>query len=76
MSDDEIKRYANFIKSRRLELPAKLLLESHLPLAGLMENMGHLAMPLLAPLIGAERMERILELIRDRRSLERLAAQL
>lgn len=76
MSDEEIESYANFLKSRRLELPAKLMLESHLPLAGLMENMGHFAMPLLAPFFGSERMERVLDLLRDRSSLEKLVARL
>jgi hypothetical protein len=76
MTDQKIESYVNFIKSRRLELPARLILESHLPLAGLMENMGHLAMPLLAPLLGSERMNRVLDLLRDRRSMEKLVSLL
>ena len=76
MDDAEIESCANFIKSKGLELPAKLMLESHLPVIGLMENMTHLSAPLLTPLFGVERLERFSKLLSDRSNIERLAALL
>ena len=76
MTDQEIESYAKFIKSKGLELPAKLMLESHLPVAGLMENMTHFSLPLLTPLFGAERMDRLTRLLRDRGSIQKLVSLL
>lgn len=63
---------AQKITERKLELPATLFLEMHLPVAGLLHSAVLLGQPMLSPLFGVERIDRLAALVSDRQSLRRL----
>ncbi|MCX8053362.1 MAG: hypothetical protein N3B12_06105 [Armatimonadetes bacterium] len=63
---------AKRIVSRRLETPAVFLLEMHRPLSFIASQAALVAMPFLAPLVGAQRVADFSRLLADHRSVELL----
>ena len=70
--DELIEWAAEQITTRRLELPATLFLELHLPVAGLLHSFVLAGQPVLSPLFGIERLERLALLLADRKTLRQL----
>ena len=66
---DEI---AEVIVRRRLVAPAIMFLEMHKPLSFIAGQGMIVAMPLIGPLLGPERMSRLSRLLQDRENIERL----
>jgi hypothetical protein len=63
---------AQAVVKRRLETPAILFLEMHKPINYLASQGLIVAMPFLAPILGAERMARFSRFLQDRANVERL----
>ncbi len=70
--DELIDWAAAKICAKRLELPATIFLEMHLPVSGLLHSAALLGQPILSPLFGLERFERLVALVGDRQQLRRL----
>ena len=67
-----IDRLAGKIVELRLETPALLFLEMHLPVLGLAHASTLFAQPLLSPFFGVERVENLSRIFSERRSVETL----
>ncbi|MCX6362487.1 MAG: hypothetical protein NT029_22060 [Armatimonadetes bacterium] len=76
ISDDErdrvLDKIANQVVGRGLETPAILFLEMHKPLTFMASQGLVVTSPLLAPLIGFERVHTVSRLLEDRNNVERL----
>ncbi len=70
--EELIEWAAEKICAKRLELPATIFLEMHLPVSGLLHSAALLGQPVLSPLFGVERFERLQALMGDRQQLRRL----
>ena len=70
--DAAIDSIAKKVVDRRLETPAVLFLEMHRPLSFIGSQVVLVAMPLLAPLVGAQRTVDFSKLLRDRANVELL----
>lgn len=70
---DEVVQW---IRRRRLELPARIFLEMHLPLLTVVHTAAIFFQPLLSPVFGAERVERLATVLSDRKEVERILEQL
>ncbi|MFN8390013.1 MAG: hypothetical protein U0136_06960 [Bdellovibrionota bacterium] len=71
-----IHRLAEGIVVRRLELPATLFLEMHLPVTTLIHASTLLLEPLVSPLFGAERVHTFSQLLAERKNVERLIREI
>lgn len=76
ISDEErdrvLEKIANQVVGRGLETPAILFLEMHKPLTFMASQGLVVTSPLLAPLIGFERVHTVSRLLEDRNNVERL----
>ncbi len=63
---------ARFLIRNRIQVPARILLEIHLPLTTVLHTAGLLFQPLLTPLIGVERTAVLSRLLADRKHAEKL----
>lgn len=70
--NEVIESLAKKIAGRRLEMPAVLFLEMHKPLSFVASQSLLVAMPLLAPLFGAQGIADLSKLLAERDSLEML----
>lgn len=68
----DIDSLAQKIVERRLELPALLFLEMHLPLVTLAHTSTLFLSPLLSPVFGAERFHHFSQLLSSREHIEAL----
>lgn len=71
-SDTLLGKLASEIKSRRLEAPVVFFLEMHKPLFGLLQSATTISAPILSALIGPQKLERVEELMQDRKNVEKL----
>ena len=69
---EELERIAAWLRGRRLEVPAAIFLEMNLPLTAFTHTATLLFQPLLTPLFGTERIERLSGLLADRSAVRRL----
>ena len=67
-----LERIASRVAKYRLQTPAVLFLEMHKPLHGLAWHATHFVSPLLAPLLGFNRMEDLAWLFSSKENVERL----
>jgi len=67
-----IEDLATHIVRRRLETPAVLFLEMNRPLSFIGSQALIMAMPLLGPLFGPEKLARYSKLLSDRQNIEKL----
>jgi hypothetical protein len=67
-----LERAAKKIVSLRLELPAVLLLETHLPVLGILHAAGLFIEPIASPLLGAERIHTLKLILSERKNIEEL----
>jgi hypothetical protein len=74
--DSLVNSIASAIVKRRLEAPAIFFLEAHKPLSFLASQSVLVAMPFLAPLIGAQRMADLSKLLRDRENVDMLISRI
>ena len=72
MGNCSIDTLAQKIVERRLEVPALLFLEMHLPLVTIAHTGSLLFSPLLTPVFGAERVHNLSELLAERQNIEAL----
>jgi len=76
LEPDEVSAIADSIArrivARRLETPAVFLLETHKPLSFVASQAVLVAMPFLAPVVGAQRMADLSRLLADRANVELL----
>jgi len=76
LKPDEVSAIADSIArrivDRRLETPAVFLLETHKPLSFVASQAVLVAMPFLAPVVGAQRMADFSRLLADRANIELL----
>ena len=70
--DALIEDVAKWVVGRRLETPAVLFLETHKPLSFLASQSVLVGTPLLAPLLGLERMEQYHLLLEKSENVDRL----
>lgn len=70
--EEELREVAQFLRDRRLELPAAWLLEIHLPLSNILYNGWLFTLPVLAPLVGKRPAERLSAILAERANLVRL----
>ena len=74
--DSIVDSIARKIVDRRLEVPAVLLLETHKPLSFVASQATLVAMPMLAPLVGAQRMADFSKILADRANVELLISRI
>jgi len=74
--DSLIDSIASVIVKRRLETPAILFLEANKPLSFVASQSVLVAMPFLAPLIGAQRTADFSKLLRDRANVDMLISRI
>ncbi len=74
--DSIVDPIAKKIVDRRLEVPAVLLLETHKPLSFVASQATLVAMPMLGPLVGAQRMADFSKILADRANVELLIARI
>ena len=67
-----LAQIADRIIALKLELPALLFLQLHLPLTTLAHTACLLCAPIASPLFGFERIKAVEELLSDRKNIERL----
>lgn len=76
LSEEESRELADEVASaivkRRLETPAVLFLEMHRPLSFIASQGMIVAMPLLAPVLGPEKVSKFSRFLRERKNIERL----
>lgn len=70
--DAALNAIAAQIVARRLETPAVMFLEMHKPLSFVASQAVVVAVPMLGPLIGAQRMADLSKLLQDRDSIDAL----
>ena len=70
--EPELQRLASFIVSHRLQAPALLLLEAHLPLVSLAHTASLFIEPMASAFVGAERIQSLKHLLSDRKNVEEL----
>lgn len=70
--DAAIESIASHIAARRLETPAVMFLEMHKPLSFVASQALVVALPMLGPLIGAQRMADLSKLLQDRANIDTL----
>ena len=71
-SNPLLEQLAQGIVARKLEVPACIFLEMHLPLTALLHTSTLLFQPLLSPLFGAERLTMLSRILAERKNVERL----
>lgn len=71
-----LRKAADVIRKRRMEMPAVLALEMHKPLAGYAGNMAVVFAPFLGPILGPESFRDYSRLLKDRHNVERLIAMI
>ncbi len=70
---EEILDYCSrYIVTHRLETPALMLLEMHLPLVSLLHNVSIFLEPAAIPFIGAQSLHKIKLLLSERKNIEEL----
>ncbi len=74
--DSLVDSIARAIVDRRLETPAVFFLEAHKPLSFVASQTMAVAVPLLGPLLGAQRMADLSKLLKDRENVELLLARI
>ena len=74
--DQLIESCAQRVIDYRLAVPVIFFLELHKPLSTLAYTGAIVGMPILAPLFGPARYNKVEELVRDRSHIERLIAQI
>ena len=67
---------AKKIVEKKLQTPAILFLEMNKPLSYLASQAAVIAMPMFAPLFGAERMAELSRILRDRKNVELLISKI
>lgn len=70
--DSTLNSVAKAVVDRRLEAPVVLFLEMHKPLSFLASQAMLVSMPLLAPLIGFQRMADMSKILADRANIDML----
>lgn len=70
--DAALKAIATQVVARRLETPAVMFLEMHKPLSFVASQAVVVAVPMLGPLIGAQRMADLSKLLQDRDNIDAL----
>lgn len=80
LTEDEtrtmVDAIAEKIVSRRLEGPAVLMLEIHKPLSFIASQGLVCALPMIGPLVGAERIAGLSRLLRDRGNIDSLISRI
>jgi hypothetical protein len=76
LSPDEeektIRKVADEVRKRGLEVPAVFALESHKPVGGMVANLSVVGSPFLVPLFGFDNVQNFGRLLTNRESIERL----
>ena len=80
LNEDElnaaISSIAKKVVDRRLEMPAVLLLEMHKPLSFIISQSAVVAIPLLGPLVGVQRIVDFSKIMRNRENIDRLISRI
>jgi hypothetical protein len=71
--EERLAALAQRVIELRLDAPVQFLIEAHLPLASLFYALTLLVQPVAAPLLGAERVNLLRELLSDRSKLLRFS---
>lgn len=71
-----LRKAADVVKKRRMEMPAVLALEMHKPIATYTGNMAVVFAPFLGPILGPESFRDYSRLLKDRHNVERLIAMI
>lgn len=67
-----IRKVADEVRKRGLEVPAIFALEGHKPVGGVMANLSVVGSPFLVPFFGFENVQNFGRLLTSRESIERL----
>lgn len=67
-----LRKIAEKVKSRRMEVPATMALEMHKPLAGVASNAGLVFAPFLVPFLGFDAVNDYTRMLAKRENFDRL----